>query len=122
MSYDISYRVRCYDNPDLWVDVGTDIEANTTWNLREMITTSTGLEWKNEEDNGLVKDVIPFIIHGLEELERYPEKYKKYESPNGWGTLQGCKNFFARCISEWTAFCEDYSTRDFKDIVHFWIV
>lgn len=87
MSYDISYRVQCKDDPKLWADVG-NCEANTTWNLREMIQKSTGLEWKNEEDNGLVKDVIPFIIHGLEELERFPDKYKQYESPNGWGNNQ----------------------------------
>ena len=75
MSYDISYRVKCKDDPKLWAEIG-NWEANTTWNLGDMIRKSTGLEWKNEEDNGLVKDVIPFIIHGLEELERFPNKYK----------------------------------------------
>lgn len=121
MSYDISYRVQCKDDPKLWADIG-NCEANITWNLREMIRKSTGLEWKNEEDNGLVKDVIPFIIHGLEELERFPNKYKQYESPNGWGTISGCKNFFTRCILDWTNFTEDSWTSPYKDIVHFWIV
>lgn len=121
MSYDITYRVRCLENPDLWVDVGL-IEANVTYNVRDMIRASTGLEWKNEEDNGLVKDVIPYIANGYAELEKYPEKYKQYESPNGWGTIEGCKRFFATCIKEWTDFCEDYTTRDFKDIVHFWLI
>ena len=59
MSYDISFRVRVEDS-DNWVDVGS-CEANTTWNLREMIVKSTGLEWNNEADNGLCKDVIPPI-------------------------------------------------------------
>nr|DAV73595.1 MAG TPA: hypothetical protein [Bacteriophage sp.] len=36
MSYDISYRVQCKDNPKLWADVG-NCEANITYNLREMI-------------------------------------------------------------------------------------
>lgn len=36
MSYDISYRVQCKDDPKLWVDVG-NCEANITYNLREMI-------------------------------------------------------------------------------------
>lgn len=121
MSYDISYKVQCLENPNLWVSVG-EPKANTTWNLREMITTSTGLEWNNEEDNGLVKDIIPYIIHGLGELETNPEKYKKYEAQNGWGTLEGCKNFFIQCLRDWSYFQDDYSTRDFKDIVHFWIV
>lgn len=121
MSYDISYRVQCKDDPKLWADIG-NCEANTTYNLREMIQKSTGLEWKNEEDNGLVKDVIPFIIHGLEELERFPDKYKQYESPNGWGTINGCRSFFTRCILDWTDFTEDSWTSPYKDIVHFWIV
>lgn len=121
MSYDISYRVQCKENPNLWVPIGEN-SANTTWNLREMICKSTGLEWKNEEDNGLVKEVIPNIIHGLEELTRFPEKYKQYESPNGWGTVNGCKSFFAQCIVDWNNFSEDYYTRDFVDIVHFWII
>ena len=121
MSYDISYRVRCLEKPDVWVDVGL-IDANITYNVGDMIRASTGLEWKNDADNGLVKDVIPCIMKGLEELEKYPEKYKKYESPNGWGTISGCKNFFTRCILDWTIFTEDSWTSPYKDIVHFWIV
>ena len=120
MSYDISYRVQCKDDPKLWADVG-NCEANITYNLREMIQKSTGLEWKNEEDNGLVKDVIPFIIHGLEELERFPDKYKQYESPNGWGTVKGLKHFFAWVINDWTSYCEDYSTENLADVTYFYI-
>lgn len=121
MSYDISYRVQCKEDPNLWVEIGNP-EANITWNVREMICASTGLEWKNEEDNGLVKDVIPKIADGFAELCKYPEKYKKYESPNGWGTVNGCKSFFAQCIHEWDTFCKDSWTAPFADIVHFWIV
>lgn len=121
MSYDISFRVKCAEDPNLWAEIG-DIDANTTWNLREMICAATGLEWKNEEDNGLVKDVMPKIADGYSELSRHPEKYKKYESPNGWGTVEGCKSFFARCIYNWNTFCTDSWTSPFKDIVHFWIV
>lgn len=73
MSYDISFRVRVEDS-DNWVDVGS-CEANTTWNLREMIVKSTGLEWNNEADNGLCKDVIPHIINGYRELCEHPDKY-----------------------------------------------
>ena len=45
MSYDISYRVQCKDDSKLWADIG-NCEANTTWNLGDMIRKSTGLEWK----------------------------------------------------------------------------
>ena len=30
MSYDIAYRVRCLEKPDVWVDVGL-IDANITF-------------------------------------------------------------------------------------------
>ena len=109
MSYDITYRVRCLEKPDVWVDVGL-IDANITYNVGDMIRASTGLEWKNDADNG------------LEELEKYPEKYKKYEAPNGWGTVDGCKRFFVWCLKEWMNFCDGYDTRELKDIVHFWII
>lgn len=119
MSYNISFKVKV-EGIDKYVDVG-DCEANITWNLREMIVKSTGLEWKNEENNGLCKDIIPFIIKGLSELIEHPTKYKQYESPNGWGTIEGCKKFFSRIIIDWDDFCDNYSTRDLVDVTYFWI-
>ena len=120
MSYDISFKVKIEGLEDRYVSVG-ECEANITWNLRDMIVKSTGLEWKNEENNGLCKDVIPHIIDGLRELMMYPNKYKKYEAENGWGTIEGCIRFFTRIISDWEEFCENYSTRDLVDVAYFWI-
>lgn len=120
MSYDISFKVAVKDLENRYVSVG-ECDANITWNLREMIVKSTGLEWKNEENNGLCKDVIPHIADGLAELTKYPEKYKRYESPNGWGTLNGCKNFFRTILDEWDSFCEDSWTSDLADVTYFWI-
>ena len=86
-----------------------------------MIVQSTGLEWKNCENNGLCKDVIPKIIHGYTELTTYPEKYKQYESSNGWGTIEGCKDFFLQIINDWNYFCNDWETKDLVDVAYFWI-
>lgn len=120
MSYDISFKVKVEGVEDRYVQVG-DCEANITWNLREMIVKSTGLEWKNEEINGLCKDVIPHIIEGLKELMMYPGKYKQYEAENGWGTIEGCKRFFIQIIDDWNCFCEDSWTSDLADVTYFWI-
>ena len=94
--------------------------ANTTWNLREMIVQSTGLEWINEADNGACVDIIPKIRHGLQELTMHPEKYKQYESPNGWGTINGCEEFFTTILTDW-----DYTVRmvpdDIIPLIRFWI-
>lgn len=120
MSYDIAFKVPVVGLENRYVSVG-ECDANITWNLREMIVKSTGLEWKNEENNGLCKDVIPHIVDGLAELTKYPEKYKQYESPNGWGTLNGCKNFFRTILDDWDSFCEDSWTSDLADVTYFWI-
>lgn len=86
-----------------------------------MIVASTGLEWKNEENNGLCKDVIPKIAEGYQELLKHPGKYKKYEAENGWGTVDGCRRFFSTLLLEWEEFCEAYTTSDLKDVAYFWI-
>ena len=101
---------------------GGNTDANITWNFREMIIKSTGLKnWCGEGCLGLCKDIIPHIANGLAELEKYPEKYKQYESPNGWGTVKGLKHFFAWVINDWTSYCEDYSTESLADVTYFYI-
>lgn len=120
MSYDISFKIKVEGLEDTYVSVG-ECNANATWNVREMIVKSTGLEWKNEQNNGLCKDVIPHIANGYKELAKYPEKYKQYEAENGWGTVQGCKKFFSQIIQDWKTFCEDYCTSKLADATYFWI-
>ena len=118
MSYDISFKVKV-EGIDRYVEVG-DCDANTTWNVREMIVKSTGLEWKNEDNNGLVKDVMPFIYRGYAQLLKFPEIYKKYESPNGWGTVESTRDFFKTIIESWEAFCK-WENEDLIDVATFWI-
>lgn len=118
MSYDICFKVKVQDI-DRYISVG-ECSANITWNVGKMIRESTGLEWKNEENNGLCKDVIPHIAHAYRELSKYPERYKKYESPNGWGTIEGCRRFFMTIMDDWDDFCEEYP--DLIDVTYFWIV
>ena len=99
MSYDISFKVKV-EGVDTYVPVGT-CDANITWNVRKIIEKSTGLEWKNCQNNGLCVDVIPKIDAGLRRLEQNPGSFKKYEAPNGWGTVKGTIQFFRRIIEAW---------------------
>ena len=97
MSYDISFKVKV-DGVDAYIPVGM-CDANITWNVRKIIKKSTGLEWKNCQNNGLCVDVIPKIEAGLRKLEQNPDKFEKYEAPNGWGTVKGTAQFFGTFLT-----------------------
>lgn len=118
MSYDISFKVKV-EGINKWVDVG-DCDANITWNVRKIIELSTGLEWKNEANNGLCFDILPKIEEGLKELYLYPEKYKPYEAKNGWGTVEGTKQFFKHIIEHWLQLLEDDA--ELAKVATFWIM
>lgn len=117
MSYNISFKVKV-EGLDYYVSVG-NCEANITWNVRKMIEKSTGLPWINEANNGKCVDVIPSIEKGFWELYGYPEKYKKYEAKNGWGTVEGTMNFFETILKDWKQFKEWYP--ELAEIATFWI-
>lgn len=118
MSYDISFKVKV-EGVDRYIEVG-DCDANITWNVRKIIELSTGLPWLNEANNGLCKDVIPHIEKGLAELRKNPGKYKPYESPNGWGTVEGTIYFFERILRAWKDFSK-WEGHDLVDVATFWI-
>lgn len=118
MSYDISFKVKV-ESINKYIEVG-NCEANITWNAREIITHSTGLEWNNEENNGLCIDIIPCIKKGYKELMLYPDKYKIYESSNGWGTIEGTLRFFKNIINAWHDYCE-FEDPELIKITTFWI-
>ncbi len=117
MSYDVSFKVKV-EGVDAYVPVG-DCDANITWNVREIIMKSTGLPWKNCKNNGLCKDVIPQIKKGLQELLANGNTYKKYESPNGWGTVEGTIRFFTQIIADWEDFIRWHE--ELADVVTFWV-
>lgn len=117
MSYDISFRVKVED-ADVWLPVG-ECHSNITYNMRELIHHATGLQWLNCENNGLCTYIIPCIRRGLEKLRAHPERYKKYESPNGWGTVQEVISFFAEILEDWDNFVADYP--ELANLATFWI-
>lgn len=117
MSYDISFKVKV-EGIDAFVSVG-NCEANITWNVREIIELSTGLPWVNEANNGLCVDVIPKIMDGYKNLLHFPHKYKQYESPNGWGTVDGTIRFFKRILDDWEEFTRCHE--ELVPVATFWI-
>ena len=105
MSYDISFKAKL-EGMDRYIPVRYCV-ANITWNVWEIIVKSTGLEWKNEANNGPCAEVIPKIEAGLMELVEHGDKYKQYEAPNGWGTVKGTINFFSKIICAWNELVQE---------------
>lgn len=118
MSYDIDFKVKV-EGIDQYVSVGS-CPANITWNVIEIITRSTGLPWLNEKNNGLCSEVIPMINKGYWELINNPEKYKKYEPPNGYGTVDGVIRFFKEILDSWADF-KRWHDEELVDVVTFWV-
>lgn len=101
MSYDISFRARVH-NTNLYVPVY--YSANVSWNVREIIVNFTGLEWKNEENNGLCTDVIPKIREGCEKLRAAIQKYDDLESPYNLDDLRIVDKFLLEILDDWREF------------------
>ena len=117
MSYDISFKVKV-EGVDAYVEVG-DCNANITWNVRKIIELSTGLPWLNAANNGLCVDVIPKIEKGYKELRNHPGKYKQYEAPNGWGTVEDTMSFFTMILESWEDLIRWHE--EFVPVVTFWV-
>lgn len=117
MSYDISFKVKV-EGKNKYIEIGYG-DTNITWNVREIIVRSTGLEWKNEANNGLCSEVMPHIYDGYAELGKHPSKYVQYEAENGWGTVKGTKHFFLEIIKDWERLLFD--DPELASVATFWI-
>ena len=83
---------------DIYAPVEWNEPLNITWNVHELIRQSSGWDIDNEKNNGTAEYIGNFIEDGINELEQNPEKYKKYEAPNGCGTVQGTLKFYRRFL------------------------
>ena len=76
--------------------------GNITHNLGEMASaiqlkkdlTLYDVLWRPDEHGFThARDIVDYLYFGWKELTRYPEKYKKYNPENGWGSYEGLVNF-----------------------------
>lgn len=109
MSYDLRLAVRVYGAENIYAVIDEPQYNSPTYNIGEMLRKCTG--WNFEQGKWYkASDVLPMILTGIFELENHEDKYKKYNSPNGWGdtksALQALKSL-SECIhrnnsSGWT--------------------
>ena len=84
MSYDIR----------LVIDTGGEFPASVTetnsptYNLSEMFNLALGRPIR-ELDGQLASDVIPVLRTAIAAMEDKPEKFKKLNPANGWGSYSG---------------------------------
>ena len=86
MSYDLRIGVKV-EGTDIIAVIAEPERHSPTYNIGDLFRKCTGWDFRQSEWYR-VSEVYPLIQHGLAELIAYPKKYKKYESPNGWGTIE----------------------------------
>lgn len=119
MSYDIRFGVQTVeannDGENMCI-VGAPELDSPTYNLRPMFVAC--MDWEYEQGKWYpMTEVLPKIEHGIDELTKHRKKYEKYNSPNGWGTLDGARE----CLENW----KDAVTSDGWDYdkpIHLWPV
>ena len=89
MSYDIKLYKKTIKNKN---KIYYDYYGNITYNVCNMLEVAFGKnhlkKWNNLSCNKFIKD----LENGYKDMKKNPEKYKKYNSPNGWGTYESTLN------------------------------
>ena len=85
MSYDLRLGVKV-EGTDIIAVIGQPERSEPTYNLRDMFVAC--MDWDYTQGEWYkVSDVYDKICRGIAELSGYPARYKKYNSPNRWGTV-----------------------------------
>lgn len=86
MSYDLRLAVKVDGAENCYAVVAEPEYSSPTYNLRDMFVACMDWDYRQGEWYR-VSEVLPKIQRGINELTLYPNKYRKYDSPNGWGTV-----------------------------------
>ena len=96
MSYDIRISVKVADakdkdGNDIYAVIARPEHDSPTYNLRDMFVNC--MDWDYEQSEYYkCSEIIDKINHGIKELRTKRNKYIKYNSPNGWGTIDNAIN------------------------------
>lgn len=113
MSYDLRIAVKV-DGTNIFAKIAEPEHCNPTYNLADMFRACTGWDYNQSQYYRCV-DVLPLIDHGIRELTINPDKYRKYNPPNGWGNLDSLKTALEslrQCI---------YETAEDIPVEHLWV-
>ena len=82
-------------------------DTNITHNLGKMAEAAGiyNVLWRpGEYGYATAEQIIPILREGLSKLEADPEKFKKFDSPNGWGIYDHFVPFVRKVLEA----CEEY--------------
>jgi len=92
---------------DMDNDGSTAYSANITHNLNKMADAAGIYKYLWRPDELGIKtadELIGPLRKGLALLQGDPEKYKRYNPPNGWGDYEGLVSF----VHDYLAACQEY--------------
>ena len=99
MSYDIRFCVKTEapnNDGECYAVVHIPEYDSPTYNLRDIFAHCMGWDYRQGEYYHM-PDVVVYRRRGLAELEAHPERYRKYEPGNGWGTIGSA----VKCLRNW---------------------
>lgn len=101
---------------ELYLDIDSKVEepyqvvlfeSNITHNLTEMASAAEIYYplWRPEEKGFIfAKDIIDVVEAGLVLMRSDPERFKKYDAPNGWGLYEN----FVPWVEEYLNACKEH--------------
>ena len=87
MSYDLELGVKT-ENGNFVLTYVQPEYSSPTYNHGVIFRKSMGWNFTQSKEYRVDK-VLDKILKGINELTYFPDKYKKYEPDNGWGSVEG---------------------------------
>lgn len=102
-------KMKYVEAPEYFEEEYHNPSFNITYNVRDILVATTERDdWLKNGYIGLLKDLMPDINKALAKLIQNEDEYKKYDSPNGWGTTQGVIKLFTSMRDYWNVLTPEY--------------
>jgi hypothetical protein len=88
---------------DIWLKATietTVVDKNITHNLTDMWEAAGIYDALYNSEGQTAESVIPILEKGLQLMIAEPERFKQYNSPNGWGTYKHALPWLTELVAE----------------------
>ena len=120
MSYDVRIGVKV-EGMNGYVAVIDEPEySNPTYNLRDMFVACMNWDYSQGEWYNCA-EVLPKFQRGIHELRFNRHKYKRYNPPNGWGSIESALRFLESVGEKLAEIVSGDMTWNEIPLEHLWI-